>query len=413
MRYEWLEHPFAAGALGTDKLLVSRLMLAAEARPSDAFRFGVELVDARAWGAENDTPLGTDDVNALEPLQIYAGFRTADIFEAGDSLDVRIGRITLGMGSNRFVARHIYRQTLQAHTGASVDWSRKDGIRVQAFATRPVSRLPSDRAGLDNNDIEFDEDSYTSFWGLHVDGWRFSNANASVYLFGIDDSRSGSSPAKLRNYLTGGFRLLDNADNWTWELETAWQQGTVRAISAGGAAERLDHRALMVHADIGRRFNTTWSPHVELRIDFATGDDQPDDLDSERFDTLFGPLRFDFGPTGIFNAVRRANTVTAGLYLNLSPRSNMRWMTGYRSAWLDSRRDSFGGSGLRDVSGGSGRFVGHQVETRFRWEVIPGNLRWEPAAPGSAKASSSRTRRARWTRRIRCTFTALCRSHSD
>lgn len=377
LRYEWLEHPFNAGAIGSDELLVSRLMLAAEARASDSIRFGVELVDARAWGAENDTPLGTDDVNALEPLQIYAGWRGTGVFEPEDSLDVRLGRFTLGMGSNRFVARHVYRNTLQAHTGASIDWKRSSGLRVQAFATRPVTRLPASRPGLDDNDVRFDEDSDTDFFGVHVDGWSFVGADASVFLFDIDDSASGTGPARLRNYLTAGFRLVDDGDAWTWEIETAWQHGSVRVLSPAAATQELDHRALMVHADIGRRFEGRWRPHLEFRVDYATGDDRPDDNDSERYDTLFGPLRFDFGPTGIYNAVRRNNTVTAGLYLNLSPRNDMRWMTGFRSAWLDSRRDNFGGSGLRDPSGQSGRFAGHQVETRFRWELIPGNLRWE------------------------------------
>ena len=376
LRYEWLDNAFNANVRGSDDLLVSRIMLGAEAQATDSLRLGVEFVDARAWGSDADTPLGTDDVNAAEVLQIYAGYESQSVFVDDDLLDLRVGRFTLGMGSNRLVARHVYRQTLQGFSGVSANWSRSEGVRLQLFATRPVTRAPSDRSGLADNDIEWDELADTDFWGIHLDRWVIGNINASVYLFGIDDSYRGFGTATLRNHLTAGFRVLESRGLWRWELEAAYQNGEVRSIGTA-ATQTLDHSAAMIHARIGRRLEHTWNPELQLRFDYASGDDQPNDSDSGRYDTLFGPLRFDFGPTGLYNAIRRVNVNTVGLYMNLEPRTDTTLMVGYRSAWLDSRRDAFGGSGLRDAAGESGRFVGHQLEARYRWEFAPGNWRFE------------------------------------
>jgi hypothetical protein len=377
LRYQWLDNTYRIIDPGTDDLLESRLLFAAEARVTETLRLGAELQDSRAWGAGARTPLNTTNVNALEPLQLYAGLTLRDLFAEDETLDLRLGRFTMQMGSNRYIARHIYRNALQAHTGATLIWSRQDGPRLQLFATNPVRRLPFERSALEDNEIRFDEDSATVFWGAHLDGLAFGAADAAVYLFGIDDSDTTRRPTRNRNYLTAGFRLLGADEDWYWELESAYQFGTVRETILPGDTEDLDHRAWLLHADIGRRLTGRWRPVVELRYDYASGDDRPGDDSNERFDSLFGPLRFDYGPTSIYNAIRRENSSALGLYLTVAPDDSVRWMTGYRAAWLASARDRFGASGLRDPAGASGNFVGHQIETRYRWDLLPGNLQLE------------------------------------
>jgi len=377
LRYEWLDRAFRALDPGTDDLMVARLLLAAEARLNEVLRFGAELHDSRAWGSEAATPLGTDDVNALEPLQIYLGIRADRWLPEGDSLDLRLGRFTMQMGSNRFVARHIFRNTLQGFTGANVVWTRQGGPRVQAFVTRPVLRLPFDRASLEANDVEFDEDLDTVFWGAHVDRLRVGGVRLQAYLFGIDDADAPRRPTRNRNHLTAGVRLLGSAEDWSWEVESAFQFGSVRETLLPGDRRNLDHRALLLHASLGKRFDGGWQPFVELRFDYASGDDRLGDGSNETFDTLFGPIRFDYGPTGIYNALRRNNLTTPGVYVTVRPRDDISWETGYRAAWLASDTDRFGNTVLRDPSGNSGNFVGHQVETRARWELLPGNLQFE------------------------------------
>lgn len=379
LRYEWLDNPFRVINSGSDELLVSRLRLKAEAA-NDTWRAGVELQDSRAWLADNGTPLFTDDVNVLEPLQFYVGLRGRNWISAGDAVDITVGRFTMGMGSNRLIGEHIFRNTRSAFDGARAAWTPQSGPRVQAFLTNPVIRLPRQPSELRDNKFELDEAANTVFWGVHVDRLRFAGLDAEVYLYGLDESYGPRNPLLSRNYLTTGFRLIEDGPDWSWQLETIYQFGDVRSTRLPEDTSRLDHSAWLLHAHLGRTFGGAWRPEIELRYDFGSGDKRPGDGNNERFDDLYGPLRFDTGPTGIYGALRRNNISSPGVYANLHPGEQSVWMIGYKAVWLAERRDFFAATALRDPQGQSGSFVGHQVETRFRWNVLPGAFRFETGA---------------------------------
>ncbi len=374
LRYEWMDNTFRAIDPGTDDLLVSRLRLKAEAR-SERFRAGIEFQDSRGWLADQLTPVGTGSINAAEPLQIYVGMQGQDWFVDGDSVDITLGRFTFGTGSNRFIGEHIYRNTRQGHDGIRAVWALRDGPRLQGFFTNPVQRLPFDRSGILNNEIEFDEALSTRFWGVHADRLALGELDGELYLYGLEESGRGLG-FQNRDLLTLGARLSDNRGSLTWEVETAYQFGDRRDVLQEGTPQ-VDHEALMLHAHIARQFDVAWRPEIELRYDYSTGDEDPEDGNSGRLDVLFGPLRFDFGPTSIYTGMTRSNINSPGLYANLFPRDNMVWMTGYRAIWMTEKRDFYGRSGLRDVTGQSGSFAGGQIETRYRWEIVPGSFRFE------------------------------------
>lgn len=49
-------------------------------------------------------------------------------------------------------------------------------------------------------------------------------------------------------------------------------------------------------------------------------------------------------------------------------------LLGYRAAWLASRKDELTTGGIRDESGASGRFLGHQLEGRLRYKLFSGSF---------------------------------------
>src|SRR3546814_6436384 len=81
-----------------------------------------------------------------------------------------------------------------------------------------------------------------------------------------------------------------------YELEAAYQFGDIRASSTADAA-KLDVSAYFVHAEVGYQFKAPWSPRVSVEYDLASGDKRGRNYG--RFDSLYGPRRSDFGPTGI------------------------------------------------------------------------------------------------------------------
>lgn len=377
IRYETLDHPFRAGTSGSDQILAERLLLFVRFEGRN-FYAGAELEDSRVQVDDRGTPLGTDDVNAGELLRAFVGFRSQNLLRRGDRFDVQIGRITLGMGSRRLSARNRFRNTINGFTGLHATWTSPKGTRLQAFFTLPVNRKPSEFDRLARNDIELDHESLdVRFWGLHAARERFIGPVAvEADLFVLNESDSPRNPTRNRDLVTPGFRLHlpPSSGGWDFEVEAALQTGASRE-SANSA--QLDHRAGFTHLQVGYTLDRPGSPHLEFLYDYAGGDVRPDDGENNRFDTLFGARRFEFGPTGIYGAFARSNISTPGLRFTVKPDPRVDFFLGYRPVFLASRRDAWTTSGLRDGTGSSGRFVGQQLEGRIRFSQSKGVLRLE------------------------------------
>ena len=124
---------------------------------------------------------------------------------------------------------------------------------------------------------------------------------------------------------------------------------------------------------------------MSVEYDRASGDGR--DGTYGRFDTLFGMRRADLAPAGIYNAIGRANISTPGIRAEVAPSQRWDAFATYRAMWLASRTDSFSTTGVRDPSGNSGNFAGHQFDMRVRYWVVPSFLRAEANAVWLAKGS--------------------------
>jgi len=145
--------------------------------------------------------------------------------------------------------------------------------------------------------------------------------------------------------------------------------------TVGGVAERnLEQRAYFAHVEAGYGFRGAWQPTLLFQYDLASGDRDPNDASLERFFSLFGSRRFDFGPTGIYGPIARSNVETPGLRLTLVPQPRWQTMFSYRVLKLASARDQWVGSGWSDPTGQSGRSIGNQLEGSFTWAAIEHRL---------------------------------------
>ena len=370
LRYESMDNTYRLVGPDQDELLVSRLLVHAKAN-GERFYGGFELLDSRAWLDEDLTPVGTDDVNALEPLQAYLGFKN-------ENVDIQVGRITMDVGGRRLVSRNRMRNTINAFTGVRARWSKPGGVRWDAFLTMPVARLPNnlERDRLRNNEFDLDQEHWDRvLWGLHVSDLNISNRfDTEAYLIGIREQDRPSLPTRNRDFVTAGLRVHHSGDAWAYELEAALQHGTSRASALPIDTTELDHRAWFTHAEVSRKFPGSWKPRVILRFDYASGDDDPDDGEFNRFDTLYGDRRWEFGPTGIYGALTRSNILSPGIALRSKPGPSTDFRIDYRPAWLAGKRDTMPTAALRDRDGLSGSFIGHQVDLRWRWWSDSQNL---------------------------------------
>jgi len=173
LRHESLHNAYRAGASGSDQILSSQLLLSLKGSSEHLFA-ELEIEDARAWFDDAGTPLGTDDVNTLEPLQAWIGWQQDESY-------IKAGRLTLDIGSRRLVARQRFRNTINAFDGIYSKYQR-DTLQWQAFYLIPVERRPDRRNELDNNEMELDKQSSHQFWGLHFN--REGNNKLELYYYG-------------------------------------------------------------------------------------------------------------------------------------------------------------------------------------------------------------------------------------
>jgi hypothetical protein len=127
----------------------------------------------------------------------------------------------------------------------------------------------------------------------------------------------------------------------------------------------------MQHVDIGYTFDQPWTPRLAFEWDYASGDLNSKDNNDQRFDTLYGARRFDFGPTGIYGAFARSNINSPGYRITVNPRSDVQLGVSHRAFWLASDTDSWtttGTAALRDKSGNTSNYIGQQLDLTARYD---------------------------------------------
>ena len=377
-RFEHLANQFRVVA-GDDATAVSMRTLLSAKLSTESVIAELELQDSRAF-ASADTPLKTSHINALSILQAYVGLRRPNLFVAGDQGELKIGRMTVDVGTRRLVARNGYRNTINGFAGADARWTSPARHVARVFTLVPVTRLPSDPDAIRSNDIELDEENFdTLFWGaLYRSPALLAGTQFELLVMGLHE-RDGDIASRNRQLLSPGARAFrkPSAGEPDYSIEIVVQLGSSRASKADEDTEDLDHRALFVHAETGYSIEAPWAPRIALQYDYASGDGEPDDETNGRFDTLFGPGRPDFGPTGLYSAFARSNLNSPALRVQAKPAASVTSFLCYRLFWLASDTDAWTTTGLRDSTGSSGSFLGQQLEARVRWNVFPKNVRVE------------------------------------
>jgi hypothetical protein len=375
LRYEAIENQPRAGFNRTDELVNLRTTLLAK-YDSGPITLAAELWDSRVYGEDSGTPVTTGEVNALELVQAYAASEIS--LGSGSKVSIRGGRFTLNIGSRRLVAADDYRNTTNGYTGLHADLVTKAGATATVIYVLPQQRRPDDPASLRRNAVALDREGFDLvLWGGTVAKARaFGPLMLEGSFYHLGERDTPGRPTRDRSLNTYGGRLLRDsaAGKADIEIEAYYQSGRISASTSANAAT-IPVSAWFVHGDAGYTFATGWKPRLAVEYDRASGD-RPGGRYG-RFDTLFGMRRADLAPAGLYNAVGRANISAVGTRLEMTPSKRVDGFVSYHALWLAQRRDSFSTTGVRDATGRSGNFAGHQLDARLRWWVKPATLRFE------------------------------------
>ena len=387
-RAETISNQFRPNTAQIDTIIAVRTTLAAE-YDAGPVRFGGEVWDSRVYAEAANSSVGTTEVNTLEPIQAYAKVELGDWAKGavGGKGLLTLGRFTMDVGSRRLAARSRFRNTTNAFTGANAEWTTAGGAHLFAFWTMPQIRRPEDRDGIQNNRVKFDlETTGVQFFGGHITVPDVLGGTFEAGLFRLAEQDSADRLTRNRRLWTPNLRLFarPTAGKWDHDLEAAYQFGKVRRSASASDLADADVSAWFVHAEAGYTFASGLRPRLSASFDEASGDGgAPGKF--RRFDTLFGARRFDFGPTSLFGPIGRANIVTPGARVELAPDKRTDAMLGYRAIWAQNARDALSSTGVRDASGRSGSFAGHQIEARLRHWLVPDLLQAETGGAVLAK----------------------------
>ena len=372
VRVEAIDGQARAGVNSADELLNFRTTLLA-AYDAGTVKFAAELWDSRVYGANRGTPISTNEVNTLELVQAYAEARLGDIAGPGSTMTVQAGRFLLNLGSRRLVAADDYRNTTNGYTGLRADLAWRSGWKATAIYTLPQQRRPDDLGSLLDNELGGDREGRDLvLWGAVVSrakAWGPAMVEASFFHLGERDRPA--RPTRDRSLDTASLRLFREPapSRFDGEMEAIAQRGQA-SPSVAATAPRQRVAAWFVHADAGYTFPGGWKPRVAIEYDHASGDGRGGRYG--RFDTLFGMRRADLAPSGLYNAIARTNIASPGVRIEAVPSARIDVFASYRPMWLASRYDAFSSTAVRDASGRSGRFAGHQLDSRIRHRITPG-----------------------------------------
>lgn len=375
LRYELLEGQFRPGLPSRDDAITIQTAIAADYR-TGPWHLSAELIDARAYLTDAPGAVSTSEVNALELSRASIGYSDGPV-------ELTAGRFHLNLGSRRLAGRNAFRNTINSFTGLRLDWRGKANDRLVAFYALPHARLPNDRGDLIGNRVRWDRESFDlTFWGAHYSRPDlFDGVTLQANVFGLNERDGDNGPNRNRHLFTWGARLhrAPAPGEWDLDLEGAVQTGSIRQSIAANAP-RQNVRAFFAHAEFGYSPGLPGKPRISALFDLASGDDPRSRERYGRFDTLFGPRRFELGPSGIFGPLARTNLLAAGLRAEIAPAPRWDVMTLWRPAWVHNRRDRFSNSGPVDPQGRSGRFAGHMLEVRLGHWLIEQRLRLEAGA---------------------------------
>ena len=388
VRYETLDHQFRANGSGSDQLLLFRSLVHVRAH-HDSWTFGLELQDSRTYLADAGTPLSSSIANPLDILQLYARYQGAPgLLGEGSNTDLRLGRLTVSIGSKRQIERVDFANVIKSYSGLHAVSQNDADDELHLLYVVPTARFPSSRPALDDNEISGDEEQ----WGRRIWAVHYRKADilpglvddlwGEVFVYGLEEEDRDAFQTPNRSYVSPGFRLYRQPKRGQWDIdfEGALRQGTRYASSSPTDTQSLDVDAAMTFFALGYTFEVPLQPRFAFEYYYASGDEDPNDLRYDQHERLFGSRRSDLNNTSIHGPLTPANLSAPGFRLEVKSESGWDARFYYHAAHLAESADSWVIARLRDPAGQSGQFIGHVLDGRARYWLVEDSLRVEVGA---------------------------------
>jgi hypothetical protein len=343
---------FGRGAQDKDGNFQTRARLWGELNLGQNFRAFVDIQDARNSGLDSGEPVVEES-----RTDFHQGFVEARTELAGTKLAARVGRQEFGVGSFRLFDMREGANARVALDMVRVLYDAPNGWSGNVFAGYGIWELKT----------SFDDSTDYEHRILGATAARTLGTGPSApkmeLLYVNTDRRGAVFDRMVRgrdDRHTFSVRLAGKVAPFDYEIEGVKQYGDFDA---------LDIDAWFVTGVVGRTFaDVKWSPRVAVRIDAASGDDNPNDGKLNTFNPLFpqpAALRTDLG---FGNMVLIQPEVTARPNPKLTVGANTGGM------WRQSKQDgvyALSGMVLRSATEGDSRYIGWRTGVFARYAINP------------------------------------------
>jgi len=387
-RYEYRENDLrrrtneSGGALTTfrDKpdnlfLLRTRAYLGVK-KILDPFRAVVEFEDARSYNGLYEKT--NADINEFELIQLYGELYFDDLLGLNRPLSIRVGRQALELLDRRFIGNNQFRNTTNNFEGFRVRFGKKENNwDLDTFAFRPVERLKYefDRA---------DEDTWIYGGVLSIREWS-DFITIQPYLIGrkVNGDPYNRVTANRKNdqdIYSPGLRVYGVIPDTNFDFDADVNKqfgrfGTTRNVGTTARPNNqqvmLQHDAVAYSIELGYTFKHDWKPRASVLYAYGSGDKDPNrnasSYSNERFDAFYGFNQ----PWSRNDYFSWDNLHAPKVRIEFTPFKDFKVETGYNAYWLASPTEAWNRANLRDLTGNSGSFLGHEYDIRFVHNINP------------------------------------------
>lgn len=349
-RFEYHENDFTRPVDARDfPVLVRTRAYLGLRRVIDPLQFAVEIEDARRYNGS--FPLDDKDVNVVEPIQLFGELYFDRAFGVDLPLSVRLGRMAFEQVDRRLVARNGWRNTTNTFQGARVVIGRQSSpVQIDAFALQPLERRLYQLDRPQSGQWFFGVVTNIRLWSPHV--------TFQPYYFSVRQlPREGATEREIHSPALRAYGLIGDTG----------LDYDASGVVQFGENQGLAHQAFGFTGELGYTARPLWNMRLSATYAHATGDRDPDDQTSGRLDRMFGFAR-PFSNNIYFSW---ENLRAAKARIEIEPHSVLRADAGYGAYWLDSPTDRWNAPSLRDPTGASGRFLGHELDVRLSARILP------------------------------------------
>ncbi|MFM6976306.1 MAG: alginate export family protein [Sphingobacteriaceae bacterium] len=327
----------------------------------DPLRLSFEFGDSRRYFGHY--ALETREVNRMELMQGFGELNFNHAFKKDPlgnvrPLSIRFGRMAFDFLDRRLICMNSWRNTAGNFTGIKIaigqdanDW------QIDGLILKPIL-------------IKMDQPDKTDGHRLLLSAighWRKWSDIITIepYYLRLDQSPAVENNYKQRKIHSLGMRLYGWNQNSTINFD-------VSSTYQFGNDDGLKQQAWALNSEMGYTFKSNrLKPRISAFIGYVSGDKNPNDQISNRFERYFGFSR----PWSSDDYVVMENIFTPKIKVEWQAKvkhMNFKFDSGYSFYWLASKTDRLnnllaGSAYNRDKTGNSGGFLGHGLDFRTRF----------------------------------------------